>query len=71
MTLFPATAMATELEVFHADSLAGPMREIKVAFEAKNAGVNLSLTSGRVAGAWPRESSRATFATSSRPRRPR
>ena len=39
-------AMASNLEVFHADSLAGPMRELKQAFEAKNAGVTLRLTSG-------------------------
>jgi molybdenum ABC transporter molybdate-binding protein len=43
----PATgAIASELEVFHADSLAGPMREIKKAFEAKLPGVNINLTSG-------------------------
>ena len=46
MTLLPAAAMASDLDVFHADSLAGPMREIKLAFEARNAGVNLRLTSG-------------------------
>jgi molybdate transport system substrate-binding protein len=39
-------AMAGAIEVFHADSLAGPMRELKKAFEAKNAGVTLNLTSG-------------------------
>ena len=38
--------MASELEVFHADSLAGPMRELKKAFEAKQPGVTLNLTSG-------------------------
>ena len=36
-----ATALAANLEVFHADSLAGPMRELKRAFEAKNPGVDL------------------------------
>ena len=46
MTLLPATAIAADIDVFHADSLAGPMREIKHAFEARNAGVNLRLTSG-------------------------
>jgi len=46
MTLVPATAIAADVDVFHADSLAGPMREIKHAFEARNAGVNLRLTSG-------------------------
>jgi molybdate transport system substrate-binding protein len=39
-------ATAASLEVFHADSLAGPMREIKKAFEGKNQGVTLNLTSG-------------------------
>jgi ABC-type molybdate transport system substrate-binding protein len=38
--------MAADLEVFHADSLAGPMRALKKAFEAKHAGVTLNLTSG-------------------------
>jgi len=32
--------------VFHADSLAGPMRELKRAFEAQRAGVTIRLTSG-------------------------
>src|SRR5882757_3139113 len=39
-------AAAGVVEVFHADSLAGPMRELKKAFEAKNAGVTINLTSG-------------------------
>jgi molybdate transport system substrate-binding protein len=39
-------ATATDLDVFHADSLAGPMRALKKAFEAKHAGVTLNLTSG-------------------------
>ncbi len=39
-------ATAAELEVFHADSLAGPMRALKQAFEVKHAGVTLKLTSG-------------------------
>lgn len=39
-------AMASDLNVFHADSLAGPMRALKKAFEAKHAGVTLNLTSG-------------------------
>ena len=38
--------LAADLEVFHADSLAGPMRELKRAFEAKNPGVDFKLTSG-------------------------
>ena len=33
-------------EVFHADSLAGPMRELKTAFEAQHASVTITLTSG-------------------------
>jgi molybdate transport system substrate-binding protein len=32
--------------VFHADSLAGPMRELKKAFEAKNKDATVNLTSG-------------------------
>ena len=39
-------AIAADVEVLHADSLAGPMRALKTAFEAKNAGVTLKLTSG-------------------------
>ena len=35
------------IEVFHADSLAGPMGQLKKAFEAKNPGVTVNLTSGR------------------------
>lgn len=43
----PSTvARAAELAVLHADSLAGPMRELKAAFEAKNPGVTLKLTPG-------------------------
>src|SRR5712671_6758202 len=43
----PATnAMAGAVEVFHADSLAGPMRELKKAFEEKNKDVTINLTSG-------------------------
>jgi len=43
----PATnAMAGAVEVFHADSLAGPMRELKKAFEEKNRDVTINLTSG-------------------------
>ena len=41
-----ASAAAAELEVLHADSLAGPMRALKSAFEAKNPGTTLKLTSG-------------------------
>src|SRR5664279_4441172 len=39
-------ARAVTLEVFHADSLAGPMRELKRAFETNHPGVTLNLTSG-------------------------
>jgi len=39
-------AMAGTIEVFHADSLAGPMKGLKAAFEAKNTGVTVNLTSG-------------------------
>jgi len=39
-------ATAAGLEVFHADSLAGPMQELKKAFEGKNHGVTINLTSG-------------------------
>ena len=39
-------ATAASLEVIHADSLAGPMQELKKAFERKNQGVTLNLTSG-------------------------
>ena len=46
IALLPTAAMASDIDVFHADSLSGPMREIKLAFEARNAGVNLRLTSG-------------------------
>ena len=43
----PATvAMAGVVELFHADSLAGPMRELKKAFEEKNRDVTINLTSG-------------------------
>ena len=39
-------ATASSLEVFHADSLAGPMKELKRAFEGKTPGVTINLTSG-------------------------
>lgn len=44
--LWGSLAMAGVIEVFHADSLAGPMSELKKAFEVKNKGVTLNLTSG-------------------------
>ena len=40
------TAAAADIDVFHADSLAGPMRALKQAYEAKHAGVIIKLTSG-------------------------
>ncbi len=43
-TIVPA--FAVDLEVFHADSLAGPMRGLKTAYEANHPGVTLNLTSG-------------------------
>ena len=47
LIVLPATgARAGEVAVFHADSLAGPMRELKAAYEARSPGVTLSLTSG-------------------------
>lgn len=46
MTMSMTSAIAADLDVLHADSLAGPMRALKAAFEAKHAGVNLKLTSG-------------------------
>jgi molybdenum ABC transporter molybdate-binding protein len=45
--VFAATgAMAGGVEVFHADSLAGPMRALKKAFEEKNKNVTMNLVSG-------------------------
>ncbi len=45
--ILPAThAMAGTVDVFHADSLSGPMRELKKAFEEKNKDVTINLTSG-------------------------
>src|SRR6478672_1075875 len=38
--------MAAEIEVLHADSLAGPLRAVKTAFEAKQPGTTVKLTSG-------------------------
>lgn len=47
MAALPWTgAMADPLEIFHADSLAGPMRELKHAFEALHPGVTINLTPG-------------------------
>ena len=45
--VFPiGQATASSLEVFHADSLAGPMKELKKAFEGKHPGVTINLSSG-------------------------
>ena len=41
-----AHATAASIEVFHADSLAGPMQQLKKAFEGKNQEVTVNLTSG-------------------------
>jgi molybdate transport system substrate-binding protein len=41
------TAVAAAIEVFHADSLAGPMKALKAAFEAGNHGTTVNLTTGR------------------------
>ena len=47
LTMVPASgAIGAELQVFHADSLAGPMRELRSAFEAKHPGVAINLTAG-------------------------
>lgn len=42
--LLNSNAMAGVIEVFHADSLAGPMSGLKKAFEAKHQGVTINLT---------------------------
>lgn len=44
--LFVSQATAANLDVFHADSLAGPMKEFKKAFEVKQPGVTINLTPG-------------------------
>ena len=47
LAIFPiGRATAASIEVFHADSLAGPMQQLKKAFEEKNQGVTVNLTSG-------------------------
>ncbi|HWT82671.1 MAG TPA: extracellular solute-binding protein [Candidatus Methylomirabilis sp.] len=47
MALPAGRAKAANLEVFHADSLAGPMEQLKAAFEKAHQGVTILLTSGR------------------------
>jgi len=44
--LWTCGAMAATLEVFHADSLAGPLAQIKQAYEAKQPGTTITLTGG-------------------------
>ncbi len=46
LALSASSAGAAELVVFHADSLAGPMRALKAAYEAKQPGVTLQLNGG-------------------------
>jgi molybdate transport system substrate-binding protein len=51
-SVFPAAAdnsggKQVVIEAWHADSLAGPMSELKKAFEAKNGDIKINLTSGR------------------------
>lgn len=43
---FVSQASAASIDVFHADSLSGPMKEFKKAFEAKQPGVTINLTPG-------------------------
>jgi molybdate transport system substrate-binding protein len=45
-TLSTASARAGVIEVFHADSLAGPLAALKKTFEANHAGVTINLTGG-------------------------
>ena len=47
MILTSGQAMASSLTVFHADSLAGPMKELKAAFEARQKGITVHLVTGR------------------------
>lgn len=46
MSIAAASANAASLEVFHADSLAGPMRALKAAFESGRPGVTINLVPG-------------------------
>ncbi len=48
LLILPAgQAQAASIEVFHADSLAGPMAALKKVFEGRHQGVTINLTSGR------------------------
>ena len=44
--LWASAAFAADVVVFHADSLAGPMKALKAAFESRRPGVTLQLESG-------------------------
>jgi ABC-type molybdate transport system substrate-binding protein len=44
--VFVTSARAVVVEIFHADSLAGPMRELKKAVEGKNMDVTINLAAG-------------------------
>jgi len=44
LTLLPLSAAAADVDVLHADSLGGPMRALKQAYEAKQAGITIRLT---------------------------
>jgi molybdate transport system substrate-binding protein len=44
--LAAGAALGADVQVFHADSLAGPMREVKKAFESGRPGSNVVLTAG-------------------------
>jgi molybdate transport system substrate-binding protein len=45
-TSWAGLAHAADVRVFHADSLAGPMAQLKKAYEAKRPGTTIALTSG-------------------------
>lgn len=47
LMLTSGQAIASSLTVFHADSLAGPMKELKAAFEARQKGITVHLVTGR------------------------
>ena len=47
LALLGSPALAATIDVFHADSLAGPMKAMKTAFEARNPGIQVNLVSGR------------------------
>jgi len=47
LVLSGGTAIAAAIEVFHADSLGGPMKTLKGVFETRNPGAQVNLTTGR------------------------